>query len=116
MQPLGLNNVIPVEQHMLQTRDRTGGLTWRAEQQIRGRSRKNSEEALTDLDATEDLQSQVEQLKEDIAAIAATLANLGSQTVRDAKRTAKETYKSAYVQSEDVVGDLKTRRRTSKLS
>ncbi|HWT64043.1 MAG TPA: DNA gyrase subunit B, partial [Ochrobactrum sp.] len=40
------------------------------------------EEALTD-STTADLQSQVEQLKEDIAAIAATLANLGSQTVRD---------------------------------
>jgi ElaB/YqjD/DUF883 family membrane-anchored ribosome-binding protein len=65
-------------------------------------------EALTD-STTEDLQAQVEQLKEDIAAIAATLANLGTQTVRDAKRTAKETYKSAYHQSEDVVGDLKNK-------
>lgn len=66
------------------------------------------EEALTD-SSTEDLQSQVEQLKDDIAAIAATLANLGSQTVRDAKRTAKETYRSAFVQGEDVVGDLKNK-------
>ncbi|MFS2325200.1 DNA gyrase subunit B [Brucella sp. H1_1004] len=66
------------------------------------------EDALTD-STTDDLQAQVEQLKEDIAAIAATLTNLGSQTVRDAKRTAKETYKSAYIQSEDVVGDLKNK-------
>lgn len=70
------------------------------------KTEENLEEALTD-STTEDLQSQVEQLKEDIAAIAATLANLGSQTVRDAKRTAKETYKSAYVQGEDVVDELK---------
>lgn len=65
-------------------------------------------EALTD-STTEDLQAQVEQLKEDIAAIAATLTNLGSQTVRDAKRSAKATYESAYVQGEDVVGDLKNK-------
>lgn len=66
------------------------------------------EEALTDA-STEDLQAQVEQLKEDIAAIAATLANLGSQTVRDAKRGAKETYKSAYIQGEDVIDDLRNK-------
>lgn len=66
------------------------------------------EEALTDA-STEDLQAQVEQLKEDIAAIAATLANLGSQTVRDAKRSAKETYKSACIQGEDVVDDLRNK-------
>ncbi|MFD1199635.1 YqjD family protein [Brucella gallinifaecis] len=66
------------------------------------------EEALTD-STTEDLQAQVEQLKEDIAAIAATLGNLGSQSVRDAKRTAKETYKNAFVQGEDVVDDLKNK-------
>lgn len=65
-------------------------------------------EALTD-STTDDLQSQVEQLREDIAAIAATLGNIGSQTVRDAKRTAKATYKSAYIQGEDVVGDLKNK-------
>ncbi|MCL7998385.1 DNA gyrase subunit B [Brucella sp. 21LCYQ03] len=69
---------------------------------------KNIEEALTD-STTDDLQSQVEQLKEDIAAIAATLTNLGSQTVRDAKRTAKETYKSAYIHGEDAVDDLKNK-------
>ncbi|MDR6433970.1 DNA gyrase subunit B [Brucella pseudogrignonensis] len=69
---------------------------------------KEIEEALTD-STTEDLQAQVEQLKEDIAAIAATLTNLGSQTVRDAKRTAKDTYRSAYVQGEDVVDDLKNK-------
>ena len=64
------------------------------------------EEALTD-STTEDLQAQVEQLKEDIAAIAATLANLGNQTVRDAKRSAKETYQSAYLQGGDVVDELR---------
>ena len=69
---------------------------------------KEIEEALTD-STTEDLQAQVEQLKEDIAAIAATLTNLGSQTVRDAKRSAKDTYRSAYVQGEDVVDDLKNK-------
>ncbi|MEJ5082756.1 MULTISPECIES: DNA gyrase subunit B [unclassified Ochrobactrum] len=69
---------------------------------------KEIEEALTD-STTEDLQAQVEQLKEDIAAIAATLTSLGSQTVRDAKRTAKDTYRSAYVQGEDVVDDLKNK-------
>jgi len=66
------------------------------------------EEALTDA-STEDLQAQVEQLKEDIAAIAATLANIGSQTVRDAKRSAKETYKSAYIQGEDAIDDLRNK-------
>lgn len=66
------------------------------------------EEALTDASA-EDLQAQVEQLKEDFAAIAATLANLGSQTVRDAKRSAKETYQSAYIQGEDAIDDLRNK-------
>lgn len=66
------------------------------------------EETLTDT-TTEDLQAQIGQLKEDIAAIAATLADLGSQTVRDARRTAKETYRNAYVQGEDVIGDLKSK-------
>lgn len=56
---------------------------------------------------SEDLQQQVEKLKEDIAAIASTLSQLGSQTVRDAKRTAKETYQNAFSQGEDVVCDLK---------
>jgi len=64
------------------------------------------EEALTD-STSADLQAQVEQLKEDIAAIAATLANLGSQTVRDARRGAQETARSAYLQGEDVIGDLR---------
>ncbi|MBV2144689.1 DNA gyrase subunit B [Falsochrobactrum sp. TDYN1] len=68
----------------------------------------NLEEAFSESSA-EDLQAQVEQLKEDIAAIAATLANLGSQTVRDAGRTAKHTYRSAYMQGEDVVDDLKSK-------
>lgn len=58
---------------------------------------------------TEDLQAQVEQLREDIAAIAATLANLGSQTVKDAKQAAKQTYQSAFMQGEDMVDDLKIR-------
>lgn len=66
------------------------------------------EEALTD-SGTQDLQAQVEQLKEDIAAIAATLASLGSQTVRDARRSATETYRSAYNQGEDVIDDLRTK-------
>src|SRR5690606_22397859 len=66
------------------------------------------DETLSDA-TTEDLQAQVEQLKEDIAAIAATLANLGSQTVRDAKRSAKETYKSAYIQGEDAIDELRNK-------
>ncbi|ACU48636.1 DUF883 family protein [Brucella microti] len=73
-----------------------------------GKLEEKIEEKLGDASA-EDLQAQVEQLKEDIAALAATLANLGSQTVREARRTAKETYRSAYVQSEDVVEDLKNK-------
>lgn len=73
-----------------------------------GKVEEKIEEALTDASA-EDLQAQVEQLKEDIAAIAATLANLGSQTVRDAKRSAKETYKSAYIQGEDALDDLRNK-------
>lgn len=66
------------------------------------------EEALTD-STTGDLQAQVEQLKQDIASIAATLANLGSQTVRDAKRGAQETARNAYLQGEDVVGELRNK-------
>ncbi|MBB5704200.1 ElaB/YqjD/DUF883 family membrane-anchored ribosome-binding protein [Ochrobactrum daejeonense] len=66
------------------------------------------EEALTDA-STQDLQAQVEQLKEDIAAIAATLANLGSQTVRDAKRSATDTYRSAHDRGEDVIDDLRSK-------
>ncbi len=58
---------------------------------------------------TQELQAQVEQLKEDIAALAATLASIGSQSIRDARRTAKETYSNAYVQGEDVVEDLKNK-------
>ncbi|QNQ63144.1 DUF883 family protein [Brucella sp. 6810] len=73
-----------------------------------GKLEEKIEEKLGDASA-EDLQVQVEQLKEDIAALAATLANLGSQTVREARRTAKETYHSAYVQGEDVVEDLKNK-------
>lgn len=67
-----------------------------------------AEEAISET-TTEDLQAQVEQLKEDIAAIAETLASLGSQTVRDARRAAKHTYRSAYMQGEDVIDDLKTK-------
>ncbi len=54
-------------------------------------------------DATQsDLQAQVEQLKEDIAALASTLADMGAQTVRDARRTVRR-------QGEDAVDELKSR-------
>src|SRR5690606_40672868 len=66
------------------------------------------DETLSD-QTKDDLQTQVEQLREDIAAIAATLANLGSQTVREEKQTAKQTYQRAFMQGEDMVDDLKVK-------
>ncbi|WP_343312709.1 DNA gyrase subunit B [Brucella sp. BE17] len=70
-----------------------------------GNLEKKIEETLTD-STPQDLQAQVEQLREDIAAIAATLGDLGSQTVRDAKRSATQTYQSAYQQGGDIVDEL----------
>ncbi len=54
-----------------------------------------------------DLQAQVEQLKKDIASIAGTLADLGSQKVRAARKNARQTYRSARLQGQDVVDDLR---------
>lgn len=65
-------------------------------------------ESVTD-DTPQDLQEQIAQLKEDIAGIAATLANLGSQSVRDARRGAADVAQDAIQQGEDVFGDLKNR-------
>lgn len=66
------------------------------------------EENLTGSDM-QALQAQIEQLKEDIASIAATLGNIGTATVQNATQTARKTYASAYAQGEDALDELKNK-------
>ncbi|MFC4626309.1 YqjD family protein [Daeguia caeni] len=67
-----------------------------------------AEDGLKNSDA-ETLQKQIEQLKQDIAAIAATLGNIGSATVQTASQSARKSYESAYAQGEDVADALKNK-------
>lgn len=60
-------------------------------------------------DSTAELQAQIAQLKEDIASIAATLAEIGSQKINKAKRDASDTYNDVYEQGEDALNTLKDR-------
>lgn len=60
-------------------------------------------------DSTAELQAQIAQLKEDIASIAATLAEIGSQKFGKAKRDASDTYNDVYEQGEDAFNTLKDR-------
>lgn len=57
--------------------------------------------------STEELQQQIAQLKEDIASIAATLADIGSHKLDQAQDTASEAYKSFYEQGEEFVTSVK---------
>lgn len=56
---------------------------------------------------TAELQAQIALLKEDIASIAATLADIGSQKLDDVKSNASEAYHAAYEQGEDTLNSLK---------
>jgi ElaB/YqjD/DUF883 family membrane-anchored ribosome-binding protein len=64
-------------------------------------------EELTDTSSAQ-LQEQIAQLKEDIAAIAATITQLGQQKIRDAKRDATHAYEEALQNSGDSLNDLKS--------
>jgi ElaB/YqjD/DUF883 family membrane-anchored ribosome-binding protein len=56
---------------------------------------------------TEELQAQIAQLKEDIAAIAATLSDIGADKISEARHTASDKYQDLYDQGEDAVNTLK---------
>lgn len=57
-------------------------------------------------DAALDLQAQMTRLKDDIAGLAAAITDLGSEKMRDAKRSATKTYNSARQTGEDTVSEL----------
>jgi ElaB/YqjD/DUF883 family membrane-anchored ribosome-binding protein len=57
-------------------------------------------------DNTADLQAQISRLKEDLAGLAATIADLGTEKVRGAKRSAAKTYDSARQTGEDTISEL----------
>lgn len=59
-------------------------------------------------DNTEELQAQIAQLKEDIAAIAATLTNMGADKIHQVKQDASDAYTNVYDQGEDVLNSLKS--------
>lgn len=59
-------------------------------------------------DNTEELQAQIAQLKEDIAAIAATLTNMSADKINQVKQDASDAYTSVYEQGEDVLNSLKS--------
>ncbi|MFK4825251.1 YqjD family protein [Paenochrobactrum sp. BZR 588] len=64
-------------------------------------------EEMTDVGST-DLQEQIEQLKQDIASIAATISQLGQQKLRDAKRDASQVYADAVEHGETTMSELKS--------
>lgn len=57
--------------------------------------------------STEELQQQIEQLKQDMASIAATLADIGSQKIEQAQDAASDAYKTMYEQGEEFVTSVK---------
>lgn len=69
------------------------------------RDNKIANEALDD--NTAELQAQITQLKEDIASIAATLTNIGSQKLEKVKSEASHSYNALYEQGEDAFTTLK---------
>ncbi len=62
-------------------------------------------------DSNPDLQAQIAALKEDIANIATTLAKLGRNSAKDAKRTAASSYETAKVRGEETFEDLRLQAR-----
>ncbi len=50
---------------------------------------------------TAELQQQIEQLKEDIASIAATLTNLGQEKLKGAQENASKAYENIHAQGEE---------------
>lgn len=64
-------------------------------------------EEMTDI-GSNDLQEQIEQLKQDIASIAATISQLGQQKLRDAKRDASQAYAEALEHGENTMTELKS--------
>ena len=65
-------------------------------------------------DATEsnpDLQAQITALKDDIAKISATLAKLGKNTAKDARRSAASSFASAKLRGEETFEDLRSQAR-----
>lgn len=63
----------------------------------------------TQTDNTAELQAQIAQLKDDLAAIASTLTDLGSRKLDNAKRQASDTYNQVFDQGQDTVEALKQR-------
>ncbi len=57
--------------------------------------------------STAELQAQIAQLKEDIASIAATLSDIGSQKINKARQSASDAYNDAYEQGENALNSLK---------
>lgn len=54
-----------------------------------------------------DLEKQVQDLRNDIAAIASTLSDLGSQKINEAKDRAKSMYESARAQGDEALHDAR---------
>ncbi|MBX8801722.1 DUF883 family protein [Pseudochrobactrum asaccharolyticum] len=59
-------------------------------------------------ESTAELQAQIAQLKEDIAAIAATLTDMGSRKINQVRQDASDAYNDAYEQGEDALNSLKS--------
>lgn len=55
---------------------------------------------------TAELQQQIEQLKQDIASIAATLTNLGQEKLRGAKENASKAYENLHEQGEEIFDNV----------
>ncbi len=58
-----------------------------------------------------DLQAQVAALKDDIANITATLAKIGKNSAKDAKRSAASSFESAKLRGEETFEDLRSQAR-----
>lgn len=58
-------------------------------------------------DNTAELQAQIAQLKEDIASIAATLTQMGTQKIDQARQQASDAYHGAYEQGEEALAAFK---------
>lgn len=61
----------------------------------------------TQTSSTEELQAQIAQLKQDIASLAATLSDIGSQKINQARQSASENYQDIYEQGENAIHALK---------
>lgn len=69
------------------------------------RDTKSANDAQTE--NTAELQAQIAQLKEDIAAIAATLTDMGSRKISQVRQDASDAYNDVYEQSEDAFNSFK---------